>query len=373
MRPTRHGFTLIEMVIALGLGLVLIYTVFAGFRVASQSMSIATRLSTENSLLRAGFMSALDEVDFWTAYDDPINPARQTLRANGLQFCRMSAVFPPSGVVAGTAPVFPAPETDRGWDSAYEWPACDPRTWWMGNMAERYDTDLRMGDYSLIASMGGSAPHSWLYSQMDGLKRALGYQGFCEYLPANLPYGYSSTSGGGTNPGKMLMEFIRPVGDGTVNGFHNGDGDTHFVQGRYRNTKNTSYGIYPLAPLAGTVNYQNESRQFVTTGVGSNPGTVTTFMNKVTALNNPLDPRLKPDAWPSISVNVARYMTYNRFVCLNKVRWISALTGEVIELSFSAFGTTLRGARQQRRPDVAQWAQWYGTGDARNTINLDSP
>ena len=67
----RRGFTLIELMLAMALGMVIVFTAFAGIRVAGQCYTISTRLSLENSMLRVGFMQSLDELDFWTSYDNP--------------------------------------------------------------------------------------------------------------------------------------------------------------------------------------------------------------------------------------------------------------------------------------------------------------
>ena len=112
----RHGFTLIELMIAIGLGMLVIYTAVAGFRVASQSVTMANRLSLENALIRSGFQEAHNQMDFWTNLDDPDNTANQRLRGTvtmgtgggvgqklndigfdptvGFPFAPMSTIFP---------------------------------------------------------------------------------------------------------------------------------------------------------------------------------------------------------------------------------------------------------------------------------------
>jgi prepilin-type N-terminal cleavage/methylation domain-containing protein len=65
----RRGFTLIELMIAITLGMLLVYTAIAGFRVASQCATISNRLSLENSLIRAGITEAHQQLDFWTNLD----------------------------------------------------------------------------------------------------------------------------------------------------------------------------------------------------------------------------------------------------------------------------------------------------------------
>ena len=48
----------------------------------------------------------------------------------------------------------------------------------------------------------------------------------------------------------------------------------------------------------------------------------------------------------------------------------SPFTGEIIELTFTGLGSTLRGARQQRKPSTG-WANWNNDGSA-NDPTLDS-
>ncbi len=77
----RHGFTLIELVVATGVGMFVIVTAYAAVRSASRTIQAAERLALENRLLRAGFVYALDEIDYWTLFDDPVSANPQPLRA----------------------------------------------------------------------------------------------------------------------------------------------------------------------------------------------------------------------------------------------------------------------------------------------------
>src|SRR5688500_7864805 len=82
MQPAtrRSGFTLIELMVAIGIGSMIIYAAFVGLRASMQAVSACSRLGTENSLIRAGMMAAFDELDFWRSYDDPVDSTRQRLR-----------------------------------------------------------------------------------------------------------------------------------------------------------------------------------------------------------------------------------------------------------------------------------------------------
>src|SRR3954470_15515080 len=94
MRP--RAFTLIELLVSIALGMVVATTAFAAFRVASQTVGAANRLSVENGLLRAGFLACEDEVDWWRLYDDPEKPAaeRPLMRTDGMAFSPFARTFP---------------------------------------------------------------------------------------------------------------------------------------------------------------------------------------------------------------------------------------------------------------------------------------
>jgi hypothetical protein len=82
----------------------------------------------------------------------------------------------------------------------------------------------------------------------------------------------------------------------------------------------------------------------------------------------------KPENWPTMEVHVLRMIYNGKFVNLNRVIMTDSITGKTIQLSFAAFGTTLRGARQQRAEGAqgtpAGWADPFSITPSRN---LDSP
>ncbi|HEX3132168.1 MAG TPA: prepilin-type N-terminal cleavage/methylation domain-containing protein [Planctomycetota bacterium] len=382
----RHAFTLLELMIAISLGMMIVYTAVTGFRAAASGISTANRMALSNSLLRAAFIQSLEEVDLWLAYDDPtstdatqqklrtVSPyTSETGRVQGLPFAPFDQTIPGASITKTTS-LF-GDERDRGWDASYQWPSADPRSWWRANAAEQNGTDLRMGDHSLYADTMDASPHPWLFRQMDQLKIALGYQGLCEYLPANMLYPYISfTSRQELNKGKMLQEFL---GRGRPQ-FVNGDGGTSFAQGRYRPTKDTSFAILPLHPSGGDLplaDYLRWNRDKTSTGSWSDGNDIEGFYKRIRSYEEL--PSSRPAHWPIVSVSVARYVSHNRFAATCWIRWTDPLTGQQSEFSFNGFGTTLRGARQQRQPGLVGsgtgWARWYANGDARNSPTLDSP
>jgi len=204
-RTTVGAFSLIELLIAMSLGLIIVFAAFASFRVATQSVTISNRLATENSLMRSGYFAADDNLDFWTDLDEPNESTRQLLRrtesGKGLAFAPLKNTDFASANQGDVNQ-----ENHRGWESNNKWAAHDPATWWRGNLAESYRTDLRMGYYSIFANTSQSfnlktdavlacdygdvnPRHSWLYNQLHGTMKGLLFYGCAEYMPSNAIYG----------------------------------------------------------------------------------------------------------------------------------------------------------------------------------------
>jgi prepilin-type N-terminal cleavage/methylation domain-containing protein len=412
----RSGFTFIELMLAMSLGVILMYALFAGMRTAAQSIAISNRLALENSLLRSAYLLALDEVDFWATYDDPNDSSTsipgigcvnggEGLRNPGLPFSPFyQTSFAPSAAnesaaVRGseTPYAFPneavSPPTDgtRGWTATYPWSMCDPLVWARINLAESGLSDLRFGFYSMFSnistspSLGSAATfafgsptvnHTWLSNQMDGLKKQIGYYGMIDYLPSNTIYAYATPRTNATNDDGLLTEFIGPGDLGNGPGyFKNGDGVTQFAQGLYRATKDSSFSFAPLKGFISTALAPNgymgawnsyyslnrskfNTNQYATAGIG---GTMQQFLD-CSMSTLPLM-AVKPSAWPNFDISVMRYITANRFATVCCIRWVNPLTGEVKQLNFNGFGTTLRGARQQRKRVAGSgWASWDDDG-----------
>ncbi len=387
-RTPRAAFTMVEMIIAIAVGMVIVATTVAGVRAASQAVAVSNRLSTENALMRAGIARAHDEVDFWTASDDPEKPdsARPLKRAGGwagLAFQPFASTFPAAG----------SGEAATGWDPAEDaWATANPRSWLRGNLIEKDNTDLRFGRYAIFANTASTLasgdfgvisvpnadptlaattygygpvepPRHWYYRQVAGLSRALGYFGMLEYLPANSLYVFYGPAGyvpagehhyddSKTNYGGIPQWCIHPGGWG----FNNWDGGQQTSRGKYRNTYATSYAF--VDPASSAINGdQNaltlESRRFWSLGYGNDAGAQADF-NRKTAVPYGLL-ALRPANWPDVVTSVQRFVKNARHATISRVRWISPITGDSAELSYAGFGTTLRGARQQRRPDTG-WA-----------------
>ncbi len=417
VRPhRRRAFTLIELMLAMALGMVIVFTAFAGVRVAGQCYTISTKLSLENSLLRTGFMKALDEMDFWTSYDDPYDSSMsfgsynggEVLRNPGLPFCPFTGNFPansgsltadPTGIIAnlqdnGTSVT--------GWHPEYYWPMSDPAVWCRVNMGESCNgkpaDDIRFGYYGVFSGAYKTFPggaksiydfypsqtvnHQWLSVQTESLKNTLGYYGMIEYLPANTIYAYNSYTGTqGANYDGMSKEMSQSGGQ-----FADGDGGCQFPRGLYRDNKDVAFGIFPANPLvmfppysqSGSFNggLQGSLRQYWNTGQYTNVANMQQFQN-MSMTNTPLM-AAEPITWPGVYTSIERFVTYDRFAAVMRVKLTNAVTGQHLEFNFSGFGTSLRGARQQRnRSAGGGWVLYDNNGgpdtNASTTPNLDSP
>ncbi|MDA3959476.1 MAG: prepilin-type N-terminal cleavage/methylation domain-containing protein [Planctomycetota bacterium] len=101
------------------------------------------------------------------------------------------------------------------------------------------------------------------------------------------------------------------------------------------------------------------------------------FLNRSMSVQPAL--RVKPEDWPDVHYSVRRMAAGGRLSTTCYVRVMDSGTGQLIEIPFNTVGTTLRGARRQRRYDGSGasdvntgWAAWYGPGDVRNHKHLDS-
>jgi hypothetical protein len=296
----RHGYTLIELILAISLGMVILLTAFSGMRMASQTITLAKRMSLENDVMRAGYFIAVEEADTWRMYDNPDDPgagqsssslgtsSQQCLRCwdanpswnRGMSFTPFSVSMPASG---GGSPsplgLTPISETQRGWDPCYTWPASDSRTWFHGNIDEMvWSTQHIFGLYGIFChhksnpnlssynnfgvNFGMASPnHTWQCNMLESLKNGLGYYGVCEYVPANTIYGVNGDPGGDNAFGTgddidnhLEPEWCDPQGNGggIQWRFSDNDGGTQWPRGLYRNTRDATYPIVPASPYTST-------------------------------------------------------------------------------------------------------------------------
>jgi prepilin-type N-terminal cleavage/methylation domain-containing protein len=360
-----RGFTLIELLIAMSLGMVVLLTTLAGFRVTSQAVTTARRISIENNVMRVGVQRALEEVDFWTGYDDPESAAAQPLRQKdattgaGLPFRAFQDDADP---VTGGAFVDARPGMDEdptaprgGWNpNPLAWAAWDPRTWTRANMAEESSPQQYWGVFDIYDHLTPSKSwHHWYDGQVRGLVDAVGFYGVYEYLPSNAFLIYHGTTVPRGAPGSISWGG-QPTALTDMNGSFIAppDGGQNGMKGRIRNT-NGSRIILPnpqaaTAALCRKLSYVGyESRSG-----GYNPTLLSDFLGTSVVPIPGYDKvmPLRPAYWPDASFEVRRFIEHGHPVAACEVRCRSPLTGTYYVIPFTCVGTTLRGARQQRRP-----------------------
>jgi len=453
-RP-RHAFTLIELMIAISLGMLVVYIAMAGLRTAVQSISLAQRMATENAIIRTGMAIALNNTDLWVNHDDPSDfgnlRKRQELRkvttSGSTPFQRFQGlIFTPfkSNPLYGvsgernTSGQLDAGgiEDATGWDPN-AWGAHEARGWAWGNLVERVPARVHAGRnadgtplkdrngnqtywgisslslndsnrairkrqifgvYHRATSTDASVPHRWQQRQLDGLKRTLGSYGLFDYLPANtglLLYTTRHNANSAAAPDKwwaVAPEWCSVFGgkdnfylgtDWRSEGWNyaqdimlatlgtvyapanpnkkylrpNGDGDPRPL-GELRDICNRRYGT----GISLDINYNDDTVR----GIRD-------LLAQVEVAEPWLDHAngTAPETWPGLKVATLRHFRTGASVCLNRITWTNPLTGSETEFSFTAFGTTLRGARQQRLRDEAGWADPFPeTGVPKP--NLDS-
>jgi hypothetical protein len=407
-RPPRArgpaAFTLIELMISISLGLIILMTMMAGFRVASQSMTLANRMGTANQLMRLGVERAHEYLDFWQDYDDPDDASNQPLRANDMGG---GLPFTPMNNVAKFSPNPSKPELNTGWDAEEPWTMSDPRVWWHGNVAAKVNSNLMLGRYALFANTAPGLDvtasfgdygqvtvlHSWLYGQIWSLHNALGYYGYLDYFPANTMYEcYMPFSGSGnarTNDDGEPILLDQPGGP-----FASTEGPQYYPHGQYRLTMGTAMALTtPFAltalnasqvqPGAGqggltypanglSMNKSSYFQQYYYADYQANANIYQQF-NQDTAnttslftggalppmpiAGQPPPPTNAPSTWHDVRVTVQRFIKTNRFVNVCRVVCIDPLNGQTTQLVWDGFGTTLRGARLQRLQGTG-WTPW---------------
>jgi hypothetical protein len=160
----RGGFTLIELMLAVALGMSIVLLAASAFRVTSESVRTAQRMARINEMISIGVLAALDEVDHWDAYDDRSDDSpgksgqrlRQSLTIpvmNREAHPVLGLPFSPFRGGGGLTATFGAQAPGGGWrDDEQLWAvsADNELTWWPGNKAESQETDCRFGHYSIF-------------------------------------------------------------------------------------------------------------------------------------------------------------------------------------------------------------------------------
>lgn len=275
-----------------------------------------------------------------------------------------------------------------------------------------------LSDYGTV-----DVPHTWLMGQIWGMHQALGFYGYADYMPSNTLYvaygpvfsgnlgiNLSNESnlwgdgvhGGNANTGEILNPLVT-AGDGSYwqlahpNSRFNQASETgrwfkEFPNGLGRLTQNGTFALVSptfsgkdAIDAAILVNNAKEPLAHQWKFAVGHQASQAWLGGAREDLNQQFDRFLKasdntvavldsegPVNWPKATVTIKRFIKNARFVNLCSMRWTSPLTGSSAELNFTAFGTTLRGARQQRSEDPnGGWARWNGPNDSSNSTTLD--
>jgi hypothetical protein len=362
----RCGFTLAELMLAIGLGSVICYAAYASLRVASSSVATVNRLSLDNQLLRAGVTGALDDLDFWLSQDDPdgaVAGPRQVLRAPGLAFSPLD---------------LGADDRNLRFDPSH------PRSWFRGNPASIENNGF--GDHALFTKLGHpDVDHRWHPTMVHDISAGLGYYALTDYLPANTLLTYYEESG--DTAAEMRYRYDAPP---TENQYYYWL-TTIANCWQPRDRQNTTCGCIFLVTTDRDYISWNYQRRFFwnlskpptsDTGVrlydffdysaasfepdkwGADRGA----LERTAARPIVLDP--KPAHWSNLDIRVCRFATNARHIASAKVIVSDPVTGKQTKLYFQATATTLRGARQQRR-HPSEGGGWIDHADpAQHNLDL---
>lgn len=388
----RTGFTLIEMLIAMSLGMAVVYTALAGFRVLTQAITTSRQMSLENGLLRAGMQLAMNEVDFWTTSDDPgkpgdtvIDPKRPMRMGGGVTPGMPFTPFPNvKDVVTGGPFVDDRPRFDEpvalprgGWNpNPLAWAAWDQRTWTRSNLAEATSVNHAgvyqyWGTFGIYENLDATKSwHHWYGGQVGGLINALGFFGLYDYLPSNSFVTYHGPPPLSA-PGSISWAGVPTALTQNVSWLCTNDGADNIMHARIRNTNGTRYFLpgpekatASLSRSLAKIGYNGRDRGYA-------QAVVDEFVRDAGVAQQAIVWR--PDAWPDISCDVRRLIEHGHQMTTCTITSMHPLTGVKIVIPFAVVGTSLRGARQQRLPTTGWADPFSGPTLDYNTSPYASP
>lgn len=363
---SRHGFTLIEMMIAVTLGALIVGVAFAGFRVTSQTVTLANRLSLQNAILRIAVTAANEEMDTWESFDSRSDTTKQVLRGSTYPFAKMDFRSPDAVLDFNpTKTDFPTPNPVLN---------CNPangRLWWNGHLwssnrlNDGTNYQRRFGDYSIFGRQGITdygtelatryptlvAERKWRHNILPYISDGLGYYAAFDYLPANFVYGYyddnnPAITGGAI--GDIPPEFGVPgVGPGRLrNNWHSGNKPLQKVESGHDNG-------YILTNTVGVPGYPNTHPNSHRASYNDNGGTWTDtlYPDRWNAFPIVDFTTVLPPTWPTVKMQVRVTYSWMDFRHQVRIEHTDPTTGETTAMVLHGLTTTLRGARRQRGLD----------------------
>lgn len=348
-QPAQSGFTLVELLVAIGLSLAIIATATSAFTMVAKVIGRSEQLSRHNQTVRELYHACADDADFWWSIDDPFDATQQPYRAtNG-----------GTGHAANGHPFVPIELPPEYWNLR----AHDPATWQRVGAFRRHGADGR--NYALLGRIGDAEPwRATTHVVMDRTLNLLGAYGMADYLPQSWSWWYAVAPDGANSFGDILPfqysiadgravpnKLVRVLSDMTSPGYNSGRlNATHATYVTPIARPSWALAHNPartplLANLAGQRSINSRS-ELVTQRVNWD-----TEAQAFYAL--PPHLRSRPPGWPIVRGGLLRTEDGAGRSAVIDATLVDPVTGERTTYHFMLIATSLRGARQQR-----DWPHW---------------
>lgn len=322
-----RGFTLIELIIAMALGLMVCLVAFIAFAAASKTVTSANRIALQNRLLMTGVTYAMEDMDTWGSYHPLGDPT------NGL----LHVSSPDPNNVADARP-FNRLRVDP---SDLEYRADDPKWWYRYRFVDPYGGwgTTCLPDYSMFGKQGDPGDGAFLHDLAYDLMTTVGSYGMLDYWPPGVPVGGADASGDS-------FDFLRSSSKGM-----GGDG---------------AWDVWPMGTRMGGKNGQTavaviSNRRDVLRGYNRREfrdmaqrsiDVVLPLANIRAQYDHTLGPgEVGPVDWPLLQVATRHTISMNVFFHQSSIKVHDFESGQSLLIAFSAPATTLRGARRLRGLD----------------------
>jgi hypothetical protein len=359
MTSTR-AFTLVELMVSIALGMVIVFTAYAGVRVAAKSIVVSRNLARENRVIAEGYFQGMIEADFWYAEDDPYDVNGQPQRKLYDTWGNVSAA---ANVGKDNVYGQPFAEMDLP-DEYWNYNISDNRTWSrQGLMKSTTFFWNTTGSYAQIGCIDHADEESaWQHVVQDRMYSSLGWTGLLDYLPSPQPVCYylaaPDASGNTINSyGSPVVPFVYGWGMPAYSAkfWESMCHDATWNNARQPAEKALSrsgvhlYGITSAyGPREGWT-FNGAAAAYVSVGQRAIVGGIANGLYATVPHAS-----LTAPGWPELQIKVLR--TFDAEVSARlgmTVTVTNPSTGLSHELTFVPVCTSLRGARQQR-----QWAHW---------------
>ncbi|HYE04345.1 MAG TPA: hypothetical protein VEL07_02385 [Planctomycetota bacterium] len=345
------GFTIIEALVAIALGIAVCGAAYGTARMAASSLTAIDRLAVQNRLLLAGASAALHELDSWASLDDPLDPSRQPLRTAPAGDARPFAAM-----------AFDSPARSLVFDPSH------PRSWFRS--CPIFTAAHGFGDYSILARLGHPDPaREWYPRMIADLGATLGYYALLDYLPSNTYFHYYGVNG--LTPWEVRETRVTPKAgelthNNNIGGYAGTPRDLWAISAAAAFTVTTEPGYRAggihrrvlrarnlLTDADGKTVIDQGTRMAIPIPPAAEGGRFYTMDGGAISAtaDHPVAMPVKPMHWPRLEVRVSRLIASGRRVNAGKVLLTDPITGEATKMFFTATATTLRGARRNRGLD----------------------